>query len=732
MTARQVGQPPAFADVAGRALLGLGSLFVFGLVALLALHLVPVSAPRDQIWWLSTFALGLAMLAATLGSSFTAAGVMASILLVGGSAQLALTQPAWFQFVRLNNHGAFLNTMWAVFVVQAAVTALFLIRGGGIKATLAGVRALGVARVVLFLTLSISLSAGLMGHVAKGAYGQFILQLAVSTAFLIVNLAGVVALARALPAQSLGSLSARVASLISLPGHEGEGRLDRWWPWLVALFVLAVTILLALFAFQRVPGVPDEVAYLFQAQSFLHGHIALPAPPTDAAKALDYDWISIIDGQWFSIFPPGWPAALALGMAVGADWLVNPILAALAILAGHALAKRLASLGFANVAIALLAASPWFRAMGGSLMSHMLVLTAVLTAWWILTGARNSGPFKPLIAGALMGLVFLTRPVDGVILGILTGFWLMSVVDLRRPGGWLNLVAYGLGCLVIGGLIFPYNQALTGDFLITPIDQHFDLLWGKGSNRLGFGPDIGSPDGWGGLDIWRGHSPLEALIQAQFNLFATSRELFGWGVGSLVLVLAHLIWGRWNKLDLAMAALIVALIGGFSLYWFNGGFDIGARYWWMILPPLIGLSVRGALTLTERFTHLDPQASTRVGVTIAVLAAIGLTVFSPWRATTKYFEFRGFHTDYRRLAHQPALKGALVFVGGTSNDFGSAMIFNELAPSATKPLFVRDLGPDADAKVMAAFPGRPVVYVTGRVKDLKAHIVPASSWVQAP
>ena len=52
-----------------------------------------------------------------------------------------------------------------------------------------------------------------------------------------------------------------------------------WLPWLLAAWTLGMAIVLGSVVFERMPHVPDEVAYLFQAKSFASGRLFLPPPP---------------------------------------------------------------------------------------------------------------------------------------------------------------------------------------------------------------------------------------------------------------------------------------------------------------------------------------------------------------------------------------------------------------------------------------------------------------------
>ncbi len=638
--------------------------------------------------------------------------VAATAFVAGASAQLGLTDPLWFGSLQLRPDSAFALLCYAVIVVQALIVAAILLPHARDSSLWAGVAALGRGRIILLFLLLLGSSAAPMGFIARHEYIVFAKQVMANAAFLTLNGANLLAFVMLVPEKSHATTAARVNQVLHEPGKD--------FPWFVACWVFVVTVAMSLLAFDRMPRVPDEVAYLFQARMLAQGDIFAPAPEGALAGALAYDWISILGGKWYSIFPPGWPALLALGIAIGAPFIINPLIAAITILVGYAFLSRWESPRIAALTILLLAVSPWYLAMGGSYMSHTLSLLLIVTAWLLMLteGAKRLPAW--FVAGGLLGWLFLTRPVEGLIIGVLTGFWALSRVDLRAVSGWFAVSIYGLGCLAVGALIFPYNHALTGDALLTPINQYFDLHWHPGANRLGFGADVGSPDNWGGVDIWPGHSPLEAVINAQFNLKALNVELLGWAAGSLLLLYVHLIWGRISRADSYMMIIAGLTIAAYALYWFNGGFYIGPRYWFLVLFPCLFLSARGLQTTTiilrERLGL--PDGREKAVALLVLLTATAMVSFLSWRVAAKYWQFRGFHDVYRTWAATGNLDNSLIFI--TSDDMGeigSGFIVNN--PELTGPIFVRDRGKAANAAVMKHYPERKVLTTHGRHHPLE-------------
>lgn len=653
--------------------------------------------------WLAA-ALGIALLLCCVALvRREGAWALAGAFVAGNAAHLGMDDPLWFGALRLKPQG--LNLFcYALIALEALAAGTALLTGGRLAILWQGSYRLGMWRIVLLGLLLLASAVAPMGFMLRHEYGAFLKQLFASADLIAIHAACLAAFVMMLPEAALARIGAWGERVV----------VSRRLPYAAALWAFGVSLLLAFTAFDRMPRLPDEVAYLFQAKMYAAGQLYLPAPGGALDAALAYDWISIAGGKWYSIFPPGWPVVLAGGVALGAPFLVNPLLTALGVLLSHSFVTRIASARLAALVSLLLCVSPWFLAMGASLMSHPLTLVLVLGAWRLILVERRFRLGAWALAGLLMGALFLTRPLEGVLIGTVTGLWAMSRVNLRAFSGWVTVAVYGAGCIALGALVFPYNQMLTGDAMMTPIDQYFDHLWHKGANRLGFGADIGSPDSWGGVDIWRGHSALEALIEQQFNLKSLNVELFGWALGSLLLIYVHLIWGRLSRVDKAMLGVMGIIIAGYSLYWFNGGFYIGPRYWYMTLWPAIFLSARGMQTAAAKTSGAGlAQGKPRVAAAAALMGALGLLTFLPWRASERYWEFRGFQNVYRDMTASGAADNALVFIkSDDAGEFGSAFYLN--APDLSGPVFVRDLGPAANAAVIARFPGRPVRTIDGR------------------
>ena len=198
-------------------------------------------------------------------------------------------------------------------------------------------------------------------------------------------------------------------------------------------------------------------------------------------------------------------------------------------------------------------------------MSHPLSVVLALAA---IIGQRAiaGGNWGVMLSGAAaLGGLVLTRPYEGVILASVLGLWsLFSGLTVRVAS---RGAAFFAVAVAVGALMLPYNRILTGRALYDPVSKYFDEKSYPGSNRLGFGADVGNT-GWNN-DLREGHSAAEAVLNGRHNTYLLNLELLGWGVASLAGVALFLVWGRWTREDAFMASVATAIVGGLSLYWYR-------------------------------------------------------------------------------------------------------------------------------------------------------------------
>jgi hypothetical protein len=163
---------------------------------------------------------------------------------------------------------------------------------------------------------------------------------------------------------------------VVMRAHDGDGRTRDIEPGtLIAVGVVIAAVVLAIASFwDRGILWGDETAYRLQAQIFALGKPWIDAPTGPSAEELRFTHLIVHDGHWFTKYPPLWPVVLALGGLLHVRWLVNPVLAVVALWIIHRIARRELGLPNARFAVLIVLVSPFFFMMAASQMSHMLGL----------------------------------------------------------------------------------------------------------------------------------------------------------------------------------------------------------------------------------------------------------------------------------------------------------------------------------------------------------------------
>ena len=559
-------------------------------------------------------------------------------------------------------------------------------------------------RLPLLLTGAAALTV--VSAVASRDPRRFGVELVLATTLQCLALATVVLLARSLDDAATSRAESRLGRWLGVGNARETGQFFDPFAVAVAVAVLATCGLLALVIYERMPHVPDEIVYLLQARYFAAGQLQLPAPPV--AAAFDVDLMFYEPGRAFSPLPPGWPALLAIGVRLGAPWLVNPLLCALCILLLHALMRRLDTPRIARLATLLLATSPWFLFLGMSLMTHSATLACALAAALGVAVARERSAALPAaVAGLGVGMIGLIRPLEGLAVAMVLGLW-----SLSARHRWFRLLpsaALTVVTVLVSALVIPYNAALTGSGRRFPIMMYVDKYYAPGANDMGFGPNRGM--GWGGLDPWPGHGLRDVLLNSLLNGAALNLEMFGWATGSLVVLVALVCSMRLRRTDWAMLGVIALVVSLHAFYWFGGGPDFAARYWYLVIIPCVALTARAPSALFGDGT----PAATRSTAAMLALSAAALLTWMPWRSVEKYYRFRHMAPAMREfLAINPMTSG-LVFIRGRRHpDYHQAALENPLdLTDSSRTIFAWDRTSDVRRATVTAFPQRAIYIVDG-------------------
>lgn len=447
------------------------------------------------------------------------------------------------------------------------------------------------------------------------------------------------------------------AVAVAVPG-DVMGRLARWLerpsPAVFALGVALVAFMLSLafavFVFRRGASTSDELATLWHARILLTGRFSLPVDPNREFFSLE----NVVDtGRWYSQFPIGGPAFVALGAMAGAPWLVNPILAGASAALLYQAGRRMFGETRGRATAALFSVTPMVFMLAGTWMNHVPALFLALVALVALVEWTNAeSPRRRLVFAALIGFavagVATIRPLDAIVLAVVFGTFQLTVLR-AAPSRWLELIAQVAGgALGIAPLLIA-NHATTGHALTFG----YDVTWGAG-HRVGFHTDpYGVP-----------HTPQRALEYIVTYVSELNVNLLAWPIPALLVAVVGL-WSarRATRWDALMIAFLWTQVAAYAAYWGDGEF-LGPRFLFTALPAAIALIAWMPFATAERYGGAGRRAGAAIVVAcVAIAWILPVGSFGVWGLAT---QARGVRTvlkaDVAGAVKSANAHNALVFI----------------------------------------------------------------------
>ena len=251
---------------------------------------------------------------------------------------------------------------------------------------------------------------------------------------------------------------------------------DRNWKWQRLHFALAAVLAVATFAsvyrtwggLDR-PGLfHDEKAYLLQARVYADLKWAEPAPPVPAL----WEQVHVFtEPHYASRYPPGFPAVLALGAAVGKPGAVPVFLAAITAVLLFLFGARMFGTSTSFVATSLWVAAPvnikWRAAYFSESVTCLLWL-----AWsWLALRYRNEGRRRDLVVVSLLAaFAALTRPATAAALAIPIPFIVWP--RLREAAGRRDALIAGAVGMLLFAAVPVWNHAVLDDWRTVPYTEY--------------------------------------------------------------------------------------------------------------------------------------------------------------------------------------------------------------------------------------------------------------------
>ncbi len=407
--------------------------------------------------------------------------------------------------------------------------------------------------------------------------------------------------------------------------------------WLVALALLATALsgLYVHFYLRGGPRIIDATSYFLEARAMAHGMLTWPVPEPTASfrgRFLLARWTA--DGAVAGvIFPPGYPALLALGFLAGAPMAVGPVIAALLVLATAALARAVSHRDDVAVIAAVMSVlCAALRYHTADTMSHGAAALALTSALAFAFLARDTPPGRYRIAllaaaGLAVGWLAATRPFSAAAV-VLAGSPFLAFARQRRS--WLDLAWIAAGAVAPLALLAAHQLATTGHLLASSQRAYYAVADGPpGCFRYGFGRGIGClvehgtyvrdllPDGYG-------------LAQA-VRVTARRLVLHVEDVLNLPMAVVLVPLGAWvartNRRARALAAVVLAVILAYVPFYFDGDYPgAGAR---MFAEAIPAEHVLAALAMCWWCDRLRTPARLAWGLGVTATAMLlGFAIFN--------------------------------------------------------------------------------------------------------
>ena len=489
---------------------------------------------------------------------------------------------------------------------------------------------------------------------------------------------------------------------------------------LVAISFIVLTIVHQL-AVGRFAIISDEATYLTQARWMAPGRLTWEIDPAIARfflmRKIDY-----LNGHLYGMYPPGWPALLALFRMGGLEWWSNVILATASVAMMWFIGKRIGGPYVGAIAALLLATSQYFLFFHAGYMSHGATMAGFLGGTWLLVSAAPAHGWKRVvrwvIAGALFTYVVTVRPLTGLTLGASITGWVVLRQWRQERTLALRMISWmAVGAVVPAILFVAHNEAVFG----VPMAFGYQVMH-PGSYDLGFGQ--------------RGFRTLDAQANwEQFSFAFTPRQ----ALGTLLVQLSRMNTS-FAPIGLLVPLIVVAVSAGhrpswrvlgifavlpftYFFYWGSGQPRMYAE-----LLPFMMLGVATMLYATHQRRPAIARAFLVLLVASQAIVALpwppgSTSAHRPWAVGFDHVYGRGNPGRWATLYAADSLaraNGRVLFFTHEGSRFDNLM--DRLYPFNGdrfngRILVARDLG-DQNALLMARFPDRVAYLVEDRGRDV--------------
>jgi len=422
-------------------------------------------------------------------------------------------------------------------------------------------------------------------------------------------------------------------TVVSVPGQDaGNSPCLGSRRYLLAAIVVGcvVPLIIAVMVLDRFINSGDEYNYVFIADTLAQGRLYWPEAPVKGV--FSSFWLIERDGKWVSMFPPGWPALLAIGGKLGSPyWLLNPLLGPISILFVYLLGKKTVSQQTGLAAAAVYAVSLFYLFNSGSYFSHIGCATFLLGfALCVVQAEEGRQRLWLMLAGLCVAVAFTMRYYPVV---LVFGAFAMYTVCRRRTLATLPWIVLGAAPIAI--LFLMYNYKVFGGALTTGYSwQQEKTIALK-------------------LSFWRG---LRATIKRVLELMTWTGPAF-----PLLYTVALIYLLRLKSLRF-YDYFFPAVVFGFAFFHLSGGNRYGPRYLFDAYPFMVLTTVAGV----EAFVRHHAGFWTRFmrhGLWVTCLYSVCALPFTALYVNRIVTE----RQDLYRLVQERRLNNAIVIVKSTTS-----------------------------------------------------------------
>ncbi len=424
----------------------------------------------------------------------------------------------------------------------------------------------------------------------------------------------------------------------------------------------------------RIPHIPDELSYLYQARILASGNLSVEQPEVPGAFTVPWDHILRNSGRWSTIYPPGWPILLAVGWLLHAPWLINPLLLSFSIPGIFLLAKQLFDDRTALFAVIAFSCSPFVLLMSAGFMAHPSTLCFAVWCAVFLARARRT---DYILAGLTGAFAFAIRPYTAVPLILPFLIWTLWKAQNRKRAA-LYIAAGGLPVFF---LFCAYNLWLFGSLL-----------------RAGYSYDSAAHFRGSLLNYFSMHVP--------WYFSRLNKNLWGWPWPDLLIFLPLLLPHEKWRTEVVLVFCFLVLLFAYSIFYYKDIVYSGPRYVYEslgFLAILAGRSIRVLEVWFQRWFRINSASI------LLLLFAYPLVSTLPLQMD---YHRQAYHGQSRELLDLVELKGigrnALILISGEPHVFRSFYLENSLNPADSERIFARDI-PEMHDRLVKAY-GRTEIW----------------------